>query len=402
MTQVTPGGEMVSEQPPLRVALITFSGGLGGREQVVFNLARAFELFGLETHTIIVVETRADEGGQEQIRRAFDELPPKANRRLLQTSSRYSKTLERTLVDYFDEHAITIAHSHCYKAGCYMQRIKQKTRHQFRNVFTLHGLFLDPLKLSSYLIYPSQWLTALYTDAIIACAHHLQSPYSWIPWVKSKIRVIQNGIGDSKKRQEDVSALKKEVAAQYQLDVNADWIVNVSRLSPEKNVHLYLELAKGYFDATGWQSKVQFLVVGDGEELPMLKTVVESYGLGEKVKFLGYCQDVESILLCADLFMLTSKTEGTSISILEAMRASLPVMVTAVPGNQAIIEDQCNGVLFAKDNLTKSIAQLAALMSSPEKRQQLGLNGYRNWMDNFSFHSCYQKHMKLYQNILED
>jgi glycosyltransferase involved in cell wall biosynthesis len=74
------------------------------------------------------------------------------------------------------------------------------------------------------------------------------------------------------------------------------------------------------------------VVVGDGEERPRLDEVAGRLGLGQRIHFLGWRSDLETILPELDMVICASKNEGTPVAIIEAMAAGVPVLSTDVGG----------------------------------------------------------------------
>ena len=121
-------------------------------------------------------------------------------------------------------------------------------------------------------------------------------------------------------------------------------IGTVCRMSPEKDVPYTLELAKKMKDFF-------FILIGTGPEEGKYKEIAS--GLNN-VRFLGYKPDIQKYYCLFDAFLLTSKIEGTPISILEAMASGLVVFAPDVGAISSIIEDEETGFLISK-NIEKDI-----------------------------------------------
>jgi glycosyltransferase involved in cell wall biosynthesis len=102
----------------------------------------------------------------------------------------------------------------------------------------------------------------------------------------------------------------------------------VGRLAPVKNVPGLVAA----FLAVQSKSRVKsrLLIVGDGEEMATLQTLIECHPLGHRVALCGEQTDVRSYLAAADLFVLNSRSEGTPRALLEAMAVGLPAISPAV------------------------------------------------------------------------
>ena len=104
-------------------------------------------------------------------------------------------------------------------------------------------------------------------------------------------------------------------------------ITMVARFSEQKDHALLLKAVKD-IDI----KNIKVLLIGDGPLLPDIKFLAESLSLNDRVQFLGSRKDVPQILAQSDIFVLTSNWEGFPITILEAMRAGLPVICSDVGG----------------------------------------------------------------------
>jgi len=108
-------------------------------------------------------------------------------------------------------------------------------------------------------------------------------------------------------------------------------------------------------------SAAMLVVVGDGAEKAPLQAAAAAAGLAERVRFLGDRSDVPAILPAFDLFCLSSRTEGYSIALLEAVSAGLAVVATDVGGNSEIIDDGVSGLLVPAGDVDALAAALTRL-----------------------------------------
>ena len=116
-------------------------------------------------------------------------------------------------------------------------------------------------------------------------------------------------------------------------------------------------------------------MVGSGPDLSEFTARTAALGLTERLIFLGYRDDVPDLLQAADLFVLPSHSEGTPLSILEAMAARCAVVATNVGGIPEIVEDGQTGCLVPARRpaeLARAIARLALDL----KRIKMGEAGH--------------------------
>jgi glycosyltransferase involved in cell wall biosynthesis len=106
----------------------------------------------------------------------------------------------------------------------------------------------------------------------------------------------------------------------------------VGRLTEIKDHHLFLRSVARYRAIASSGIRVRFLVIGDGHLRSELESAARSYGLGDDVLFLGMRNDPEVFYPALDAVALTSKNEGTPLSVIEGFANRLPVIATDVGG----------------------------------------------------------------------
>jgi glycosyltransferase involved in cell wall biosynthesis len=122
---------------------------------------------------------------------------------------------------------------------------------------------------------------------------------------------------------------------------------------------------------------IQYRIVGDGDDLPHLKELVEKYGLAKNVMFLGALEDnlLWEEYRNADIFVLPSSKEGFGIVFLEAMYFSLPVIGAAEKGALDVIKDGKNGYLVQFGNLFQIAEKIKIIAKDSEHKRRLGGEG---------------------------
>jgi glycosyltransferase involved in cell wall biosynthesis len=140
--------------------------------------------------------------------------------------------------------------------------------------------------------------------------------------------------------------LRGRLRAELSLPEEIKLVGIVARLTGIKDHHLFLKTAALIQKRN---HKVHFVVVGDGELRTELEQRAIDLGLGPTVHFLGWRQDLPAIYADLDLVVLTSRNEGTPVSLIEAQAAACPVVATAVGGVPDIVVDGQTGYLVPPD-----------------------------------------------------
>ena len=130
-----------------------------------------------------------------------------------------------------------------------------------------------------------------------------------------------------------------------------------------------------------------------------LKAQVKSLGLQDTVKFLGYVSDIPSLLKKADIFLIPSKWEGFGLAAVEAMNASLPCVVSNVPGLGDLIEKDGEDAFLVSPSNEKIITQrLTQLAENKELRHEMGKKAFTRSL-NFGVDTMIVDYMNLYKKI---
>jgi glycosyltransferase involved in cell wall biosynthesis len=141
-------------------------------------------------------------------------------------------------------------------------------------------------------------------------------------------------------------------------------------------------------------------IVGDGPERPALEAEIRAAGLLQRVELAGERRDVPQLLEDADVFVLSSRSEGAPLSILEAMAAGLPVVASAVGGVPEIVDDGTTGLLVPPGDAGALAAALERLLADPALRSRLGGAGWERVRERFDLAQLRRSHLELYDREL--
>ena len=178
-----------------------------------------------------------------------------------------------------------------------------------------------------------------------------------------RLKIIMNGIEENLYKED--RGKREEV--RKRLGIKEEFIIgHIARLSEEKDQSTLLY---AFAEVAAKIEKVKLIIVGEGPLRNTLHSIVYSLRLEDKVIFVGGQDDIASFLNIFDLFVLSSVREGTSLTLLEAMAAGVPVVATNVGGNSKVVLDNKTGMLVPPKNpniLAEKIMYL--LNSSPVRR----------------------------------
>jgi len=171
----------------------------------------------------------------------------------------------------------------------------------------------------------------------------------------------------------------------------------VGRFDPIKNVPM---LARCLAKASERQARIHGLLVGDGPQLAPVRALIAEIGLAERVRLTGFRSDARTLVQCLDLFVLSSLSEGTSMALLEAVAAGVPVAVTAVGGNPEIVLDGRTGWVVPSQDEGAMTAAILEAAGDAELCRERALEGRKRLMEHFDFGAMICAYVQLYQALL--
>ena len=168
----------------------------------------------------------------------------------------------------------------------------------------------------------------------------------------------------------------------------------VARLVPVKNVSLFLQAM------TVVPAPAVALVVGDGELRAVLEAESAALGLGTRCRFVGWQRDIASVYAAADVVALTSRNEGSPVSVIEAMAAGRAVVCTAVGGVPDVVRPG-TGVLVPAGDAVALAAAVTALLSDPARRAEFGAAGREAVHPAYDASRLVSDMTRLYDSVLQ-
>jgi len=172
-------------------------------------------------------------------------------------------------------------------------------------------------------------------------------------------------------------------------------LVMVARLATFKDHPTLLQALAGLKDLD-WHLDL----VGDGPLRADVEALAESLTLTERVSFLGYRPDVPALLARAQVFLLATKWEGFPRSILEAMRAGLPVVASDVGGVRESVVDGTTGYVVPPGDVEALRERLRALIADAGLRDEMGAAGRARYEEQFTFDHLVERMTEVYETVL--
>jgi glycosyltransferase involved in cell wall biosynthesis len=179
------------------------------------------------------------------------------------------------------------------------------------------------------------------------------------------------------------------------LGIPKDAIVlgTVARLDPIKNHAMMIDAAARLSEN---HENLLLVIVGDGPERVSLEKRIEEQGMRQHVRITGYRRDARYCYGLMDVFLLTSFSEGTAMTLLEAMAAGLPVVATRVGGNPEIVRDGETGYIIESGDTDSLVDRLNRLIENPAMKSEFGEQGRRRFEARFHVHHMVKGYESLY------
>ena len=144
------------------------------------------------------------------------------------------------------------------------------------------------------------------------------------------------------------------------------------------------------------------LFVGDGDDRERLEERAHELGLAQACLFLGYQEDVAPWYAICDTVVLTSASEGTPVTIIEALAAGRPVVATNVGGVPDVVDEGETGFLVAAGDTYAMAERLELLARDPARRAEMGREGRERVLGRYAVERLVADFDSLYRELLGD
>jgi glycosyltransferase involved in cell wall biosynthesis len=274
--------------------------------------------------------------------------------------------------------------AHTAKAGSLGRAVARL--HNIPSVFTPHGWSMfdrNSLKWNPLFCGAERLAGRLGTRVINVCEFERQFAQQWRVCPANALEVVHNGIAEI-----PLSRVRR-------IDTQPPLIVMVARFASQKDHATLLQALSGLV-CMGWR----LLLVGEGELEPQVSAQVAALGLSDRVRMLPPETNVARLLMEAQIFVLSTHFEALPISILEAMRAGLPVVATDVGGISESVREGKTGLLTRHGDIDGLRDALARLIADPALRLALGSAGHQLWSAQFTASKMADRTVEVYKRAL--
>jgi len=284
----------------------------------------------------------------------------------------------RKIKEIIKEFQPDIVHTHAAKAGALGRRAAFSCNVPVV-VHTFHGHVFHSYfgKFKTIIFKAIERRLARKTNGIIAISDIQKNELSTIHRIanQDKIKVIPLGFDLNKFRvlsDEKRKAMRKNL----KLDDDTIAVAIIGRLAAIKDHSFFLDVVERILDSTS--KLIRFFIVGDGLEREKIeKRVKEINGRkGQVVIMTSWIKDIASFNAGMDIICLTSKNEGTPVSLIEAQASGIPIVTTDVGGVRDVVNDGETGFIVPINELELFTEKMLILIEDEKKRKIMSQNGW--------------------------
>jgi len=238
-------------------------------------------------------------------------------------------------------------------------------------------------------------ISGFFVDRMIAVSRDLEKYLVEVVHLPAqKICTVINGIRTEKFQRREKS---EQILKEFNISGDCKVIGTVSRLDAVKD---QLNMIKAFQLVNEKIPDSKLLLVGEGLMREKLTEYIEQNKLNEKVIITGLRGDVPEMLNIFDLFVLSSLSEGTSVSLLEAMAARLPAVVTNVGGNPDIIDHGINGLVVEPKDTRALAGAMLEILKDSDKYERFSRAAIEKVEKDYSIEKMVNTYTEIYFQIL--
>ncbi len=367
---------------PVKILHLTYHMGIGGTEQVIYQLVKNADV-DLFDNTIVCLEGEVGPIGQQ--------LQQSGTRfHVLDREPGFDTSLIKSVRELIKSESIDVVHCHQYTPYVYGVLAALFTRAKV--VFTEHGRFHpDRYSWKRRLVNPLLGLTTSSIVAISAATKDALAEYEWFK--RRSIQVIYNGI---EAKTQNIKATKVSQSNEFNLSDQHLVFGTITRFDTIKNLPM---MVKAFATVYNQHPNARLLLVGDGDQKPDIEQLVDELNLTQAVVFTGFQTDTRKFMSMIDVYILSSFSEGTSMTLLEAMSFATCCVVTAVGGNIELIQNDINGIVVESDNTPQLSEALLRLVNDTGSRHRLGEEAKKTFEEKFALNHMIQSYQEVYLKI---
>lgn len=303
------------------------------------------------------------------------------------------------LFRFMREYRFDVVHTHSSKTGI-IGRLAGKLSGVKTVMHTVHGYAFPATnsRIMKLLFLVFEWCGARCCDALICLKQaDLDFAGKWLWMPPERLFLIPNGV-DTRCFRPLKGDERRDLREQIFKAGDATLVVGmVGRLWRQKNPLCFVAAAKILL-ARGWDAK--FVLIGDGVLRVDVSAEIEQSGHTSEILILGWRNDVPRLLGGLDVFVLPSRWEGVSLSIMEAFACGVPVVASDIPGNSDVVVPGVDGFLAGCGDAEGLARQIEKLLEDESLRRNFGSAGIAKIVEKYTIEAHVRRMSSLYTELV--
>lgn len=295
------------------------------------------------------------------------------------------------------------------------------------NIDIIHSGWLtldsyDALKTGFHPVLAMSWGSDVLNDPFMRNPHKSS-------WYRAKLKYVANNadaiycdasiVADSIVKLTGINSSKINVFPQLGIDVSVfkPDITLRNKMRSELNIDDYkvLVMTRNFLPVYGIDNflksipavlkevpNLYIILAGGGQQYDYLYNICKNINIQNNVKFIGVVPNcsLPNILNAADVYISTSHSDGTSLSLLEAMSCGLPVIISDIPSALEWITDDVNGIIVKRNDIQDISRKIIDLLRNPEKMVLFGRRNRTVALEKIDIYKNYDKLSLIYHNLV--
>jgi glycosyltransferase involved in cell wall biosynthesis len=241
-------------------------------------------------------------------------------------------------------------------------------------------------------------------DGVAAISHGVAQALMRAGVAPERITIIPSGV-DGTRFMPPSEAMREQARAALGLSANDIAVGTIGALVPRKG-HLFLVEAIGIaqrailHDRASICGNLRCFIAGAGPLQPEIAERIAQHDLAETITLVGRIDDPATLLNGLDIFVMPSLNEGMGVAALEASAAGLPVVASNVGGLPEVVANARSGILVEPRNAEMLAEAIMRLATNRQQRSEMGLEGRKRAVQNWSIEVMARRTMALYETCL--
>lgn len=232
------------------------------------------------------------------------------------------------------------------------------------------------------------------TDRMVANSQAVADFYSKLGFPQDRLHVIRNGV---ELPSTEPTRTRESICEELQLPIKTRLVGFIGRLAPQKRLK---DLLWAFELLSSMHKDCCFVIVGDGPQRTELERFAQDIRVSDRVRFLGHREDAATLLPHFDVFWLASDFEGQSNSLMEAMAAGIPAVVSDIAPNTELVSHEQTGIVVPVGDRAAFTTATNRLLTEHDFAKAISESAATQMKTQFSVERMIDEHCRMYRDLL--